>query len=335
MCRGLKGVSVQRGGKERRLRLGVEAPAVVSMVNHLAGHAAVYANVFAGDKASFGGAEVKHHVGYVCGGTHAPGGVLGNICAGVGGTAGFYPPRGDGVNAHAPGQRNGERMSEGGDAAFGRGVALCAGHAHAVSAGGDVDNGRALCKVIYQQACEHIRCRYTHLQGVVKILPGAVGQAFEQRGCVVDEVIYPSELCNHFVAKGAQVFLFGQITHKIGVVLHIKKAHMSPGSGKLLCNAAANTLRPSCYDNHFSGKFAHACIILKQCRFVNRAVRFSRDDSFFIHPQYPFAKPQGTFCAQRCKTPRDFLRLALQNPKGLFVLSVAKSQGTFEKYGVF
>ncbi|MBR5876283.1 MAG: hypothetical protein IKZ10_05545, partial [Akkermansia sp.] len=47
------------------------------------------------------------------------------------------------------------------------------------------------------------------------------------------------------------------------------------------------------------------------------------------------AKTQGTFHAYRCKNPRDFSCLLLQKPKGLFVLTVAKTQGTFLNREIF
>ena len=49
------------------------------MVDHLAGHAAVDADVFAGDKAGFFACEVKHHVRDVQRVSYAARGLLGSI----------------------------------------------------------------------------------------------------------------------------------------------------------------------------------------------------------------------------------------------------------------
>ena len=61
---------------------------MVAVVNHLVSHSAVDANVLAGDESSLVGAKKQHHVGYVHGIAHAPGGMLRGVGARVLGKVG-------------------------------------------------------------------------------------------------------------------------------------------------------------------------------------------------------------------------------------------------------
>lgn len=267
---GTKDEKVHGGAGGEGLCLRGVVPVVLSVVNHLASHAAVYADVFAGDEASFCGAEVENHVGDVLRGADAAGGVLCGVGSVPGGGTGFYPAGGDGVHAHTAGEGDSEGMCEGGDASFRGGVALGAGHAHAVATGGYVHDGSPGGKVVLQQAGEHVGSCHTDLQGVVELLPAAVRQALEERGCVVDEVVHMPVALQDPGAEAAQVFLPGQITDKAGVLPEVKNAHMRSGLFELLCDAATDSLCSTRDDDYFSGEFAHAVIIAQRAGIVNR-----------------------------------------------------------------
>jgi len=87
------------------------------MIDHLAGHAAVDADVLACNKASLVGAEVQHHVGDVHRVTHSTRWLLNGIGALINGAGGVDPTRRDAVNAHLAGKADGQGVSEGGNAA--------------------------------------------------------------------------------------------------------------------------------------------------------------------------------------------------------------------------
>ena len=71
----------------------MEAPAVVAVVNHLAGHAAVDTDVLAGDESRPGGAEEEHHFCDILRVADSACRVLPGIGAGVGDHACLNPPR--------------------------------------------------------------------------------------------------------------------------------------------------------------------------------------------------------------------------------------------------
>ena len=123
--------------------VGCEGPAAVVVVNHLACHAAVNADVFTGDKARFLGGEIADHVGDVERMAYAPCEVLRGVCAFVGGIGGVNPTWRNGVYANPSSETRRERVRQGRNATFGRGIALGLGLAHAIARGGDVDNGSA------------------------------------------------------------------------------------------------------------------------------------------------------------------------------------------------
>ena len=89
------------------------------MVDHLAGHSAVDADVLAGDEAGLVGAEIQHHVGDVQGIAHTTRRLLHGIGTFIDGVLGVDPARGDGVDAHLPRQTDRQRVSQRGDATLG------------------------------------------------------------------------------------------------------------------------------------------------------------------------------------------------------------------------
>ena len=90
------------------------------MVNHLAGHAPVDADVFARDKARLVRTEEKYHVCDVHGVAHAAHRLLHGVGAGVELLIRVNPPWRDGVDPCLAPQRDGQGMREGGNATLGR-----------------------------------------------------------------------------------------------------------------------------------------------------------------------------------------------------------------------
>ena len=86
------------------------------MVDHLAGHSAVDADVLAGDEAGLVGAEIQHHIGDVQGIAHAARRLLHGVGTLIDGVLSVDPARGDGVDAHLPRQTDRQRVSQRGDA---------------------------------------------------------------------------------------------------------------------------------------------------------------------------------------------------------------------------
>ena len=89
------------------------------MVDHLAGHSAVDADVLAGDEAGLVGAEIQHHIGDVQGIAHAARRLLHGIGTFIDGVLGVDPARGDGVDTRLPRQADRQRVSQRGDATLG------------------------------------------------------------------------------------------------------------------------------------------------------------------------------------------------------------------------
>ena len=66
---------------------------MITVIDHLAGHAAVYADVLAGNEACLVGTEEQHHVGYVFGIAHSPYGLLSGIGTVINGISSINPSR--------------------------------------------------------------------------------------------------------------------------------------------------------------------------------------------------------------------------------------------------
>ena len=89
------------------------------MVDHLAGHAAVDADVLAGDEAGLVGAEIQHHVGDIQRVPHPTRWLLHGVRTLIDCVLSVNPARGDGVDAHLPRQTDRQRVSQCGDATLG------------------------------------------------------------------------------------------------------------------------------------------------------------------------------------------------------------------------
>ena len=92
------------------------------MIDHLAGHAAVDADVLAGDEAGLVGAEIQHHVGDVQRVPYPTRRLLHGVGTLIDGVLGVDPARGYGVDAHLPCQTDRQRVGQRGDATLGGSV---------------------------------------------------------------------------------------------------------------------------------------------------------------------------------------------------------------------
>ena len=106
---------------------------MIAMVNHLAGHATVDADVLARDEARFIGAEVHHHIGDVHGIADATCGLLSGIGTLIDGACSVYPTWRDGIDPYTTRKADGQRMGQCGNTALGCGIALGLGLAHTVA----------------------------------------------------------------------------------------------------------------------------------------------------------------------------------------------------------
>ena len=94
-------------------------PSIITVIDHLMGHATVDADVLAGDEAGLVGTEEQHHVGYVHRITDTSRKLLCGIGAFIDGIGSVYPTRGDRVDADTSGKAEGECMRQCCDASLG------------------------------------------------------------------------------------------------------------------------------------------------------------------------------------------------------------------------
>ena len=99
-----------------------QTPPVVPVVDHLAGHAAVDADVLAGDEAGLVVPEIQHHAGDIHRVPHPTRWLLHSVGTLIDGVLGVDPARGDGVDAHLPRQTDRQRVGQRGDASLGGSV---------------------------------------------------------------------------------------------------------------------------------------------------------------------------------------------------------------------
>lgn len=97
---------------------------MLPVIDHEPGHAAVDADIFAGDEAGFFGAQKQRHLGNILWLAHPAHGLLGGVGAGDVAAGGIDPAGRDAVHPGFAGKAHGHGMGQGGDPAFGGGVAL-------------------------------------------------------------------------------------------------------------------------------------------------------------------------------------------------------------------
>ena len=105
---------------------------MIAMVNHLAGHAAVDADVLTRDEASFVRTEVHHHVSDIHRVTDTAYWLLNGIGPVIDSIGSVNPTGGNAVHPHFSGKADGQRMGKSGNSSFGSSVALGLRLAHAV-----------------------------------------------------------------------------------------------------------------------------------------------------------------------------------------------------------
>ena len=88
------------------------------MIDHLAGHAAIDADVLARDESGLVGAEIEHHIGNVQRIPHTTDWLLCGIGTFIDGVGDVNPTRRDGVYTYLSGKTDSQGMSQRRNAAF-------------------------------------------------------------------------------------------------------------------------------------------------------------------------------------------------------------------------
>ena len=197
--------------KETVWLLFVQPPSPIPVVDHLPGHAAVDADVFAGDEARLVRTEEQHHVGDVHGIAHPTGRLLRSVRPLVYPVRRINPAGGDRIDPHPPSEADGERVGQGRNPALGGGVAFGLRLAHAVSGGGDVDDDAAGGEVRRKQLAQIERRRDAHGQRVLKFLVGALVNPLHQRQGIVDQEVDVPVPVENGLDEGFQRFLFADV----------------------------------------------------------------------------------------------------------------------------
>ena len=228
---------------------------MVAVVDHLPGHAAVDADVLAGDEARPFGAEEQRHVGNVHGIAHAAGRLLDGVRAFVDPAAGVDPAGGDGVDPNPARKADGQGVGKGGDAALGRRVALRLGLAHAVPRGRDVDDSPACAKMVRKQLGEIEGRGDADGEGVLEFLVGAFADALHQRQGVVDEEIHMAVRFQHMGRKPFQRFFFADVADKMVAGRDVDDLDLCALGLKRLRNRFSNAVGAAGDHGHFVFKF--------------------------------------------------------------------------------
>ena len=221
------------------------------MVDHLAGHAAVDADVLAGDEASLVGAEIQHHVGDVQGIAHAARRLLHSVRAFIDCVLGVDPARGDGVDAHLPRQTDRQRVGQGGDATLGGRVALGLRLTHTVAGGGDVDDGGTFGEIRDEEFGKVERGCHAHAQGILEFFVAALRNPLHQRQGVVDEVVHTTVLRNYLFGELLQHIFVGKVADEVVARLLVDDTNGGPGFPELLGDASSDALRAARDDGNF------------------------------------------------------------------------------------
>ena len=149
-----------------------QLPAVVSVVNHLLGHATIDAYILARDEAGLVATKEQHHIGYVHGIPNPASRLLSGIGAFINGVGRIYPTGRDGVHPCPARQAYGQCVSECGNATLGRRVTLRLRLAHAVARGGYVNDGCTISQMVPEQFYQVEGCGHSHTQGILELLVG-------------------------------------------------------------------------------------------------------------------------------------------------------------------
>ena len=108
---------------------------MITMVNHLSGHTAVDADIFACDESCLVGAEEQHHIGDVHRVANTSCWLLHRICAIVLLIISVYPSWRNGVDPCLVPKCDGKGVGEGSNTSLSSSLALCLRLTHAVARG--------------------------------------------------------------------------------------------------------------------------------------------------------------------------------------------------------
>ncbi len=188
---------------------------MIAMIDHLAGHAAVNTDVLARDEARFIRTEEHYHVGDIHGIAYPPDRLLNGIgplinCAGC-----VNPAWGNGVDPDTPGKADSQRMGQGRYSAFGCGVTLGLGLAHAVAGRGDVHDSSPWGKVGSEKFSEVKRSSDSYAQRILELLVAALVYPLHQWQGIIDEIVHMAMFLDDPSCKILQHLLVGDVTHKV------------------------------------------------------------------------------------------------------------------------
>ena len=224
---------------------------MIAMVNHLAGHATVDADVLARDEASFVGAEVHHHIGDIHGIADATCGLLSGIGTLIDGACSVYPAWRDGIDPYTTRKADCQRMGQCGNTALGSGIALGLGLAHTVTRGGYIHDGSPLGKKGSEEFSQIERGCNANAQGILELLVTALVDSLHQRQGVIDEIVHPAIFVDDLLGKPFQYLLVGNITHVVVSLLLINHADVCARLLKLIGDTTSYSLCSSSHDDYF------------------------------------------------------------------------------------
>ena len=179
----------------------LQLPSVLAVVNHLAGHAAVDADVFACDKTSFVAAKKQHHVGNVHRVANSASRLLCSVWTVVNGVCGVNPARRNRIYPCFARQAYCQRMCKRSNASFGCCVTFGLWLAHAVARRRNIYNRCSLCQVFLKQFYQVEWCCNSHTQSVLKLFVAASVYTFHLRKSIVDNNVNIFVLAQHLFCK--------------------------------------------------------------------------------------------------------------------------------------
>ena len=108
---------------------------MIPVIDHESCLAAVDADILTGDKASLVRCQEENHVGDIHGISHPAGRLLGSVRSFIDRIGGIDPAGADGIDPYLPGKADRQGVGQGGDTAFGSGLAFTLGLTHPIPGG--------------------------------------------------------------------------------------------------------------------------------------------------------------------------------------------------------
>ena len=234
-----------------RYLLGVQRPAVVTVVDHKPGLTAINTDVFAGDETGFVGGQEQHHVGDIQRIAHPAGRLLDGVGAFVDGVSRVDPAGRDGVDPHLSGEADRQRMGQRGNSALGSGVAFTLGLAHPIPGGRDIDDAAPRGEVWRKQFAQIERRGNADCHGLLELLIGAFVDTQEQGRRVVHQHIHPTIFPDNPLGKVLQCGLVGKIAHIMVTFCLVDDANMGAVLLELLGDTLANPVGTAGDNDYF------------------------------------------------------------------------------------